>query len=182
MTMLICLIVTGILYIIGCIGIIKNKNKVKKLISSIFLIPFLSMLFISFIGLQKGCQIQSLTIYNPIQFYRRASVMPYSDTSKISNDVSGCILIFYRFECPDCASVMNELSEKIADTDNLYFIPSRSKKGISLRERFPIKSVPVGVYVYHDNETFIAKNLDTPQKELDEKNLERLLYLQQNQR
>lgn len=110
------------------------------------------------------------------------------DTPKediLPEDLSGSIVIFYRFGCPDCKAIYPELKDRLSDIPDVYYVLSRSEQGEKLRESYPISSVPVAIYFSTNGTSHYTYELDK-QKEgitvLNTENLERLLALKEQQR
>lgn len=76
----------------------------------------------------------------------------FIESDDIPDDLSGCIIIYYKFGCDDCARVHDPLLESLKKNgaENYYFVSSRSKIGEKLRETYPIDAVPTGVYIRRD--------------------------------
>ena len=108
---------------------------------------------------------------------------PKEDT--LPKDLSGSIVIFYRFGCPDCEAIYPELNERLSEVPDVYYVLSRSKQGEKLRESYPISSVPTAMYFSANKEHCYTYELDK-QKDgttvLNTENLERLLTLKEQQR
>ena len=110
--------------------------------------------------------------------------------SKLPDDIEGVIIIYYRFDCPDCRAIYNDLASAVANTDNVYWISSRSETGKSLLDKYPVDEVPTGIYIRHDtyngNVTFTKYELATTDENentiLDTSAIDRLLYLQSENR
>lgn len=107
---------------------------------------------------------------------------------KLPDDLTGCIIIYYKFGCPDCEAIYTELKEKLSDKPNVYWIASRSIQGKKLLGSYPVEKVPTGVYIYKNpnkNATsFVQKQLYEKDENnntiLVNDNLNRLLELQSN--
>lgn len=110
--------------------------------------------------------------------------------SKLPDNIEGAIIIYYRFDCPDCSAIYNDLANAVANNSNIYWISSRSEAGKSLLEKYPVDEVPTGIYIRHDtyngNVTFTKYELFTTDENgntiLDTSAIDRLLYLQSEAR
>lgn len=106
----------------------------------------------------------------------------------LPDNITNSIIIYYRFGCKDCEAVYPELSNEIADKENIYWISTESKQGKKLLESYPVTSVPTGIYIHSNNTvkspSYTQKSLYINDKNtvLDRTNLERLLYLQEQNR
>jgi len=73
----------------------------------------------------------------------------YKDQSEeLPDDLSGCIIIFIKFGCPDCENVHDNLLKCLDDNnvENVYFVSSRSEKGKEMVKEYNIQAVPSGTY------------------------------------
>ena len=73
----------------------------------------------------------------------------YEDQSEeLPDDLTGCIIIFVKFGCPDCENVHDKLVKCLEDNnvENVFFVSSRSEKGKELVEKYQIQAVPSGTY------------------------------------
>lgn len=67
--------------------------------------------------------------------------------SKTPDNLSGAIIILYKFGCPDCEGIYPELKTELQGKNNIYFVPSGSKLGQKLIKTSGILEVPTGVYI-----------------------------------
>ena len=106
------------------------------------------------------------------------------------NELKGSIIIYYRFDCPDCKAIYNELSQKVKDNLNVYWVSSRTEQGKKALEKYPVEKVPTGIYIrkedFGEEINFTAKVLykadENEKTVLDEESIDRLLYLQNEKR
>lgn len=108
---------------------------------------------------------------------------PKEDT--LPKDLSGSIVIFYRFGCPDCKAIYPELNERLSDVPDVYYVLSRSEQGKELRKSYPIPSVPTAMYFSANGKHCYTYELDKQEDGttvLNTENLERLLTLKEQQR
>ena len=103
------------------------------------------------------------TQYTPIQ-----DVLP--------SKLDGCIIVYYKFGCPDCEAIYNEVKETVDNDKKIYWVSSRSKKGKQLIKEHKITEVPTGVYVSSTGKYYVQKSLYTNGK-YNKKNMKRLLTL-----
>ena len=70
------------------------------------------------------------------------------------NDLKNQIIIFVRYDCPDCAI----LHSQIASLDNVIFLSSRSITGKEAREKYDIAltEVPQGVYIDENGNSVVV--------------------------
>ena len=74
----------------------------------------------------------------------------YVDQSNnLPDDLSGYIVIFFKYGCPDCENIHDKLMAYIDKNqiENIVFVSSRSENGEKLRQDYPIDAVPCGIYV-----------------------------------
>ncbi len=92
------------------------------------------------------------------------------EEDKVPDDLHGKIIIYYRFGCPDCSAVYPQLTEKLKEYKNVYWISTRSAQGKELIAKYPVKEVPSVLYVKHDDTYATAIIYSTIDKEsyLDE--------------
>lgn len=67
---------------------------------------------------------------------------------ELPEDLRGKIILYFRFGCPDCEAVFEELSRRAEPYgDDVYWISTRSEQGIELRKTYPCDHVPSAVYI-----------------------------------
>ena len=96
--------------------------------------------------------IASLQAMNPMtaKLPMMLSHMPNTPfESRAPKDPSGAIIVYYRFECPDCARSYADIKYELRDVDDVYWLGTRSN-GAELLERFPVESVPAVVYIHQN--------------------------------
>lgn len=72
--------------------------------------------------------------------------------SKLPDDLTGAIIIYYRYGCPDCAATRDDIVESFRYIDNVYWIATRSETGVKLREKYPVADVPAGLVIEKNGE------------------------------
>lgn len=73
------------------------------------------------------------------------------EESKLPDDLTGAIVIYYRFQCPDCEAIYKQLREMTVNNDKVYWVSTRSKQGEALLDKYSVDEVPSGIYVRVDN-------------------------------
>lgn len=129
-----------------------NVKKAKPFMLTFFgiflvvlLVPVISILVLD-VGYDTATKHGANTRDMTIRFmYDGIKTTPIEST--LPEDLSGAIIIYYRFECPDCRAVHNELMQASAGVQNIYFIPSRGEQGAKLIEQYPVDAVPSGIYI-----------------------------------
>lgn len=104
------------------------------------------------------------------------------EESELPDDLSGKIVIYQKFGCPDCRAIFDDLTSAFAGRDDVYWVSTRSDTGIKLREQYPVNDVPAGLYI-KDEKAFAELKLYTKVGDktiLDERNLQELLSYVQN--
>lgn len=80
---------------------------------------------------------------------------------QVPEDLRGKIIIFYKYNCPDCEGIYKYLVQYTDNEENIYFSASNSEQGKKLRETYPITDVPCGIYIHRDG-SFTNHTLYTP--------------------
>lgn len=97
-------------------------------------------------------------------------------SNELPDDLKGCVIIFFKWGCADCANVHDDLLAALDNYDlfKTYFVSSRSQRGQEIIEQYPIEEVPSIIYIryepaggyeyqyrsLHDGTSFDAYNLD----------------------
>lgn len=102
---------------------------------------------------------------------------PEEDT--LPDDLHGKLIIYYRFGCPDCSAVYPELSKRLSEIANVYWISSRSPQGKQLLQSYPVDEVPSALYVKSDGtySTIILYEKADKESYLDKQGLEDFLTM-----
>lgn len=107
----------------------------------------------------------------------------------LPEDVSGAIIVYYKFGCPACEVVCADLKSATNKKENIYWVSTRSEQGKALLKKYPIEKVPSGIYIKRnesgDGANYIQKLLYEKKDDtviLATENLERLLLLQSENR
>lgn len=99
----------------------------------------------------------------------------------IPDDLAGQIVIYYRFDCPTCLDIHDELMQAIGDRP-VYFVSTRSETGKAMLEKYPVGSVPAGIYITRKPGVFYSESLayenQNQAASLNKDNLERLFLFQ----
>jgi hypothetical protein len=74
-------------------------------------------------------------------------------SAEVPDDPKGCVIIFFKWGCPDCANIHDELTATLKDYDlyKTYFVSSRSDRGQQLLAQYPVSEVPSGIFIYYQN-------------------------------
>ncbi len=121
-------------------------------------------------------------MYDPATpFWEMREKIPVTPVqSRLPDDRSGKLIIYFRFGCGDCEAVYPELSERL-DGQEVYYISTRSVKGRELLDAYPVPETPSALYVYPDGNGYATVQLYKPGEdgnpELDLENLEYILGL-----
>ena len=73
---------------------------------------------------------------------------------RIPDDLSGCIIVFYKDTCPDCQATMAEIREALKGTNDVFFLDSQSETGKEIRNQYPIHEVPSAIYVHTADDNY----------------------------
>lgn len=135
---------------------ILNDAKCKKInigITAILLVNITLIVSICFIhtdGLKRGMTSDDWDNYSIFEIIETNQNTPISE--EVSLDDDGAIVILYKYGCPDCEAIYDELNDFLtdADIDNVYFVASSSESGETLIEEGQITSVPSAIYIRHE--------------------------------
>ena len=147
----------------------------------IFLITTLIISYV--IASSHGLYTTDLTLN---QLYTGIQNTPVED--ELPNDITGTIIIFYKFGCTDCDAIYEDLSAYIDGKSDIYWVSSRSEQGKTLLTTYPVESVPTAIYIHvnSDDNAYTKKALHYTDENGDTKfdmaAIDRLLYLQEQDR
>lgn len=82
------------------------------------------------------------------------AVTEYNEGTSLPDDLSGCIVVFYKDGCPDCKATMGQIQDAFKGTKDVFFLDSQSDTSKRIRERYPIQEVPSAVYVHISDEDY----------------------------
>lgn len=102
------------------------------------------------------------------------------EEDRLPDDLKGCIVIFYRNDCPECVSSYPEISKALHSEPDVYWVMSRSTQGMELRESVPIGYVPCGIYFSKKDGTHYSYDLARTENDtviVEKQNIERLIKL-----
>lgn len=170
-----------ILLILAIMIRMKKRNRAKilpLLLITCGMTIYTTVLII--IAFCHGADYATLAEYN---YYDVIHSNKYSHVSQKINkqDLSGSIIIYYRYGCPDCEAVFNSLEASLQDISDIYWVATRQKRGKQLLKEYPVTEVPSAVLIENDN-TYIVYSLCTSKQEgnietvcFDKKNFIRLM-------
>lgn len=124
-------------------------------------------------------------VYDPDTTLREISErLPVTpEESAVPDDVSGKLLVYFRFGCSDCEAVYNSLYSELKNIPDVYYVSTRSEHGLELLQRYPVEETPSAVYVYPDGTRFaksvLHKTDDTGAVVLDRARLAELLAVRE---
>lgn len=174
--------------IIALIRTKKIKNTIVA-ISSCMMIIAVILMFIGYnkfrTGQSHGLQTTDISIK---QLWYGVNHSPKEN--ELPDNLTGCIVIYYKFGCNDCEAIYDDLKNNIQDKPNIYWVCSDSVQGEQLLEQYPVTEVPTGIYIrqesFNESITYTKKYLATVDEDgntiLNQKDLDRLLYLQSENR
>lgn len=99
--------------------------------------------------------------------------------NKLPQNLNGCTLIIYRYDCPSCHDIHADLVDKLKNQNKVYYVCSRSEQGKQIVEEYNVPEVPYGIYIpKSDNETLtrvsLSKSGSDGTQVVDDYNLNRL--------
>lgn len=73
-------------------------------------------------------------------------------SEELPEDLSGCIIIYVKYGCIDCDEIHDGITSYLneKETNNIYFVSTRSEKGQKLLEQYPVTAVPTGIYILNE--------------------------------
>lgn len=188
MTVTFCLIALCIILIIAWAARIRLYKRgfgdtatgnICTAIVLLSMLGILAFLMLIFVARQHGLYTINMT---PAAIVHGIKNSPEED--EIPDDLSGKIILYYRFGCYDCEALYDELSSLVSDAD-VYWVSTRSRQGKALRSRYPVQYVPSGVYISIDgtkNFTHVLYGTRDGIPYLDYDAVNRLIKLQNEQR
>ena len=148
--MLIILLLISMALIISSIiniATYKNRNDTKRrtlknyILNTGSIIIFILSFSLIIVAQRHGAETRQLvfmSIPKLISNIRTSHIAEYDYEPK-----SGDIIVYFRFGCPDCNTIYNELEEKLGDMDNVHWVSTRTQLGKELLEVYPVKEVPM---------------------------------------
>lgn len=131
-------------------------------------------------GIRHGVYDPDTTLH---EISERLPVTPVE--SAVPDDVSGSLLIYFRFGCSDCEAVYNNLYSELKNIPNVYYVSTRSEQGLELLAKYPVEETPSAVYVYPDGTAFaksvLHKTDNTGAVVLDRARLAELLAVRERE-
>ena len=136
---------------------IKKHKKFKSILQGFFslalvcgIVSTITIVIINDDAVQHGSYTMDIPFNTMIEYTKKS---PLEDTLPENyNDLKGKIIIYYRFDCPDChytyKPLLQYLDKNKIDMNDVYFVSSRSEQGKKLMQTYPIEEVPSGVYIY----------------------------------
>lgn len=115
---------------------------------------------------------------NAAQIWKHIHKSPIED--QVPEDLHGKLIVYYRFGCPDCSAVYPELTERLKELTDVYWISTRSAQGKELIAKYPVDEVPSVLYVKYDgtySTAIIYKKNEEKQSYLDKSTLEDFLTM-----
>lgn len=111
----------------------------------------------------------------------------------LPDDLKGCIIIYFKYGCSDCEKIHDDILDYINEKNvtDIYFVSTRSKKGIELLQQYSVETVPSGIYIMKnptsstERYTEILYNMNAPASQVNtfvSKNFDKLLDYQNRER
>lgn len=110
----------------------------------------------------------------------------FVESADIPEDLRGSIIIYFKYGCPDCNGIHDELLQAIKDhpESRIYYVSTRSETGKKILARYHIDAVPSAVYIPYDSDVYHIQILYNIQKTPEEPvifisdNFEKLIRMQ----
>lgn len=114
------------------------------------LVSIIAMAFIYSQGAQRGMTMDDWKAMSLGEVIAANDKTPVSQT--LPSDRNGDIVILYKYDCPDCEAIYDQLNDAIRDTGakDVHFIASSSETGRELIEKGDIPTAPTGIYLRHE--------------------------------
>jgi hypothetical protein len=144
----------------------NDKASEKKLKKQINILTYAAMVFILLTMADAGIFLYYTNIavkhgsYDHIELGQTlADIHEYSEKgfieSELPDDLTGKIIIYFKYGCDDCKGIHDSLMQYISDNSltDIYFVSSRSKAGKKLLEKYPVAEVPSAIYIRQKEST-----------------------------
>lgn len=114
------------------------------------LASIIAMAFIYSQGAQRGMTMDDWKAMSLGKVITANDKTPVSQT--LPSERNGDIVILYKYDCPDCEAIYDQLNDAIRDTGakDVHFIASSSETGRELIEEGDISTAPTGIYLRHE--------------------------------
>lgn len=114
------------------------------------LVAIVIMAFIYSQGAQRGMTMDDWKTMSLGEVIAANDKTPISQT--LPSDRKGDIVILYKYNCPDCKAIYDQLDDAIRDTGakNVHFVASSSETGRELIKEGDIPTAPTGIYLRHE--------------------------------
>lgn len=130
---------------------LNNKNyplQIAGVIIAVWaLLSVSSCLIVQASALTRGASVKNIMTTSVLELYETNAETPISESLPASE--GGSIVILYKYGCPDCEAIYDDLTALIEDNEleNIYFVSTRSTEGKALIEEGDIQYVPTGIYI-----------------------------------
>ena len=114
------------------------------------LASIIAMAFIYSQGAQRGMTMDDWKTMSLDEVIAANDKTPVSQT--LPSERNGDIVILYKYDCPDCEAIYDQLNDAIRDTGakDVHFIASSSETGRELIKEGDIPTAPTGIYLRHE--------------------------------
>ena len=142
---------------------ISNKGMTKlnkqfdliRISTAIIFILSISMIMIysnyNSLALKYGAYGNGQKLQTINEIYDCTILRGFVDQSEtLPDNIRGKLIIFYKYGCPDCREIHNEIITCLQENDVInetYFVSTRSEIGAELIKTYPVKEVPTGIYI-----------------------------------
>ena len=107
----------------------------------------------------------------------------YMNTTPVEDEITntaGSVLLFYRYNDPDSASIYHELNAYMLAKTHVYWVSADSRQGRNLLENYPISDLPSAIYIAADKSGHVVRYLISEDGNLDRLALNQLFEMQRH--
>ena len=88
---------------------------------------------LNYIAEKKGME-PNTTLEKAIEGFNKS---PYQSVIPENLDeLKGKLVVFYRYTCPDCHAILNDVQKLLSEYDDVYYLSSRSNEAFAIRQKF----------------------------------------------
>lgn len=155
MTILVTGIVLITLFVISlATAIIWREHTKLRIIPTACILLFITLVIITGIAIQHGLYSLQTPIVDTVAILVQGDT-PIDESASTSTDQTNVVYAFYRFGCPDCEEIHDDLVNWADENDiDLIWVSTRSEKGRVLFNSTSVDQVPAIEVVNKDGESF----------------------------
>ena len=170
------LVATAITLIVTLITAIATKKKPLRItaaiatgLAALVLVIGCAILTVYPTAIAHGATMEMLEEHSLQEtIYHTQNSFEMSDISLIDTSVGNSFILYYRWDCNDCADTYKDIKAYIDEHPidiPIYYISSRSETGQALLEKYNVGSVPSLIYVYPNEFSSFGETLYIKQSE-----------------